>query len=72
MFFKIALKSMGLSNNEVIAVGDDIKTDVKGAKFLGIYSVLVKTGKYDPKETEKTDPEPDEIIERLDDLLCYL
>ncbi|WP_425449316.1 HAD-IIA family hydrolase [Dethiothermospora halolimnae] len=72
MFYQMALNSLGFSKDEVIAVGDDIKTDIKGAKAQGIYSVLVKTGKYDPDSLSKAEIKPDKILDRLEDLIYFL
>lgn len=44
--FVTAMTSMGLKSDEVIIIGDDINTDIKGAELLGITSVLVETGKF--------------------------
>lgn len=44
--FVTAMTSMGLKSDEVIIIGDDINTDIKGAESLGIASVLVETGKF--------------------------
>lgn len=44
-FFMQAIGSMGLEPREVMVVGDDVTTDVAGAKAIGAFSVLVRTGK---------------------------
>lgn len=72
LFYKFALKSMELSPKEVIAIGDDIKTDIRGAKSQGIYSVLVKTGKYNPEVVKKIKIKPDEVVNKLIDLFSLL
>lgn len=43
-----AVRKMGLSKNQVFFVGDQIFTDVYGAKRAGLYSILVKP--IHPKE----------------------
>ena len=43
-----AVEKMGLSRNQVFFVGDQIFTDVYGARRAGIYSILVKP--IHPKE----------------------
>ena len=40
--FKKALKSLNLPNKNVAAVGDQIFTDIIGAKNFGMYAILVK------------------------------
>lgn len=49
--FVTAMTSMGLTSDEVIIVGDDINTDIKGAELLGITSILVETGKFQLSES---------------------
>jgi HAD superfamily hydrolase (TIGR01458 family) len=44
--FELALNDMGLSKDDVVMVGDRTQSDVRGAKALGIRSVLVKTGEF--------------------------
>ncbi len=44
--FELALESMGLGKEEVVMVGDNLTTDVLGARNVGIKSVLVKTGEF--------------------------
>lgn len=40
--FKKAIKMLGLKNNEIAAIGDQIFTDVIGANRMKIYSILVE------------------------------
>ena len=40
--FKKAIKMLGLKNNEIAAIGDQIFTDVLGANRMKIYSILVE------------------------------
>ena len=44
--FLLALESMGLDKDEVVMVGDNVITDVKGAHNVGMKAVLVKTGEF--------------------------
>ena len=44
-YFKLALEKMDINTNEVIIIGDDIESDIQGAKNAGIKGILVKTGK---------------------------
>lgn len=68
-FFDLALDSLGLAANEVAMIGDDIETDIGGAKAAGLQAILVKTGKYRPGcEANRTHP-PDAIIESFAALL---
>ncbi|MDD1713260.1 MAG: TIGR01458 family HAD-type hydrolase [Methanoregulaceae archaeon] len=71
-FFAMALADMGLSAGEAAMIGDDVVTDIGGAKKCGMQGILVRTGKFRP-ETLKTAPvQPDFVIgsfARLDTLL---
>jgi len=52
--FKRALEKLGANAGEVVHVGNSLEDDVKGAKGMGMYSVLIT-----PKAIEGTDIEPD-------------
>ncbi len=62
-FFQIGIDQLGCKPSEVIIVGDDITTDIKGANEIGANSVMVKTGKY-TKDILAQNPniKPDYII----------
>jgi len=66
--FDLTLKTMGLGKNEVVMVGDQISTDIKGAKAFGIRSILIKTGEYDEKELDGCIT-PDYLIGSISDVL---
>jgi HAD superfamily hydrolase (TIGR01549 family) len=65
--FLLALEEMNLDSSQAIVVGDDVLTDVKGAKALGLYSVLVKTGKY--QQDDETKEYPDMLVNNLRELV---
>jgi len=52
-FFHRAVVSMGLEPDEVLMIGDDIESDVKGAQDAGLRAALVQTGKYREEDLEK-------------------
>ncbi|MDP4143373.1 MAG: HAD-IIA family hydrolase [Bacillota bacterium] len=62
-----AAKQMSLYPNELIAIGDDVLTDIKGASEFGAYSVLVKSGKY--KCGDEKMYKPNNLAESLVDLI---
>jgi HAD superfamily hydrolase (TIGR01458 family) len=45
-FFELALRDMGLRADQVAMIGDDILTDIGGARTMGMKGILVRTGKY--------------------------
>ncbi len=65
-FFNFAIKDMGLDKNEVIMVGDDIISDILGAKSCFLKTCLVKTGKF--KESDLLKAKPDFVINSIADL----
>jgi len=52
-FFLLAVTSMQLEPSEVLMVGDDIESDIKGAKEAGLRTALVQTGKFQPSDLGK-------------------
>ena len=65
-FFSLAIKDMNLNKNEVIMVGDDITSDIIGAKACFLKTVLVKTGKF--KESDLLKSKPDFLINSIAEL----
>ena len=53
-------------------VGDDVESDVGGAKALGMRGVLVRTGKFEEKTLAVADPQPDAVIDSIADLPALL
>jgi len=62
-FFSLAINDMGLNKNEVIMVGDDITSDIMGAKACFLKTVLVKTGKF--KKSDLTKAKPDYLTDSI-------
>ena len=67
-FFKIAIESLGLKPNNVAMIGDDLYSDIKGAKDYNINTILVKTGKFRQNILDNNSIKPDLIIESIDEL----
>lgn len=51
--FEKAVISMGLNKSEVIVVGDDVTSDIQGAKNASLDWYLVGTGKFKPKHLDE-------------------
>lgn len=64
-FFKLALSDMNSSPMETAVIGDDIYTDIGGAKRFGMEAILVKTGKYRRDILEESGIKPDEILDSI-------
>jgi HAD superfamily hydrolase (TIGR01458 family) len=61
-FFDLALDDLGLDQDEVVMVGDDIEADISGAQNAGLPAIQVETGKYTPRDREHSTVCPDLII----------
>jgi ribonucleotide monophosphatase NagD (HAD superfamily) len=61
---------MGIEKKSVIAIGDDVLTDIKGAKEYGIISALVQTGKY--KAGDEAEIVPSFLLKNLCVIEKYL
>jgi ribonucleotide monophosphatase NagD (HAD superfamily) len=51
-FFAAALELLGSPAEQTLMVGDDIRGDIEGAQGCGIRGVLVRTGKFRPRDLE--------------------
>ncbi len=67
-FFRLALSHLGLPPHQAAMVGDDWESDIGGAQGAGLRTILVRTGKYQPKDEKNLDPPPDGVIQSLGDL----
>jgi len=68
----MAIEDMGVPKNEVVMIGDDIMSDIKGAKDFGIKAIQVKTGKYQENDSNNKFTQPDERIESIVDVVNLL
>jgi HAD superfamily hydrolase (TIGR01458 family) len=67
-FFDLALHDMGLSAENVVMIGDDIRTDIGGAQAAGMRGILVRTGKFRKDVCEKSTILPAAIINSVCDI----
>ncbi len=65
-FFSLAIASMEVERDEVVMVGDDIQSDIIGAKACWLKAVMVKTGKFKPEDLQSA--KPDFLIDSIKDL----
>lgn len=49
-FFEAALHQIGAEPGDAVMIGDDIAGDVGGAQDAGLAGILVRTGKYRPRD----------------------
>ncbi|MFF0659406.1 HAD hydrolase-like protein [Micromonospora tulbaghiae] len=74
-FFGLALDSLGLpveARADVLVVGDDATTDVRGARDCGFGAVQVRTGKYPEQAAAGLVGQADLTIDSLADLPAVL
>lgn len=64
-FFDMALRDMGLPADQVAMVGDDIITDIAGARKAGMKAVLVRTGKYSKSALDGAAIKPTAVIDSI-------
>lgn len=69
-FFRTAASRTGVALERLAVVGDDVESDVAGARAAGLVSIQVRTGKFDESRQESLPPgeRPDRVIDSLADL----
>lgn len=67
-YFETTLQDLGLPASQVIMVGDDVETDIKGARAVGVKTILVRTGKYQFDAEKRAGIQPDWILDSVADL----
>jgi HAD superfamily hydrolase (TIGR01458 family) len=63
-FFELAAETLGMPVPDVVMIGDDVRSDVKGAQDAGLSGVLVRTGKFQPRDLDRG-VEPDEVLDSI-------
>ena len=71
-YFESALAALGADPREAVMVGDDVESDVGGAKAAGLRGILVRTGKFREEALAAADPQPDAVIESVAELPSVL
>lgn len=66
-FFRSAIEKLGVPAEDILLIGDDIRTDVAGAQAAGLRGALVKTGKFSLQDLEG-EIRPDVVMESIADL----
>ncbi|WAC05403.1 MAG: TIGR01458 family HAD-type hydrolase [Methanoregula sp.] len=68
VFFEMALRDIGLDPCEAAMIGDDILTDIAGARAIGMKTVLVRTGKFNEGALLNAPVRPDYVIGSIADI----
>ena len=71
-FFYLAIKDINIKKDNVLMIGDDIVSDIKGAKDFGVRAIQVKTGKYQNSDCDNKIVQPDERIDSIVDIAKIL
>jgi HAD superfamily hydrolase (TIGR01458 family) len=66
-FFDGALHDLGVAPAAAVLIGDDLRDDIGGAQRAGIAGILVRTGKFTPRDLD-TDVSPDAVLDSIADL----
>ena len=69
-FFRTAARQADVDLEGLAVVGDDVESDVRGARAAGLVAVQVRTGKFDAGRNARlpADQQPDHIIDSIRDL----
>lgn len=67
-FFRLALTDLGAPAARAVMVGDDVATDIGGARAAGMAAVLVRTGKFRDADLAAATAAPDRVIGSIADL----
>jgi len=71
-YFEAALLELAARPEEAIMVGDDVDSDIVGAKALRLRAVLVRTGKFREEALRHAQWPPDAVLDSIADLPRYL
>ena len=71
-YFDAACRALDAEPSMTWMVGDDIETDVAGARGVGMHAVLVRTGKFRPDAVDASRIKPDGIVSSIAQLPDWL
>jgi HAD superfamily hydrolase (TIGR01458 family) len=64
-YFDAACRALDAEPSMTWMVGDDLETDIAGARGVGMHAVLVRTGKFRPDALERSRVQPDGIVSSI-------
>jgi HAD superfamily hydrolase (TIGR01458 family) len=67
-FFEAAAAELGLPFDRIAVVGDDLESDVAGAREVGMVGVAVRTGKYRSQDEERARQAADVVLDSIAEL----
>jgi HAD superfamily hydrolase (TIGR01458 family) len=71
-YFAAALEALDADAELTWMVGDDLESDVAGARAHGLQTILVQTGKFRQSDLDHSPIEPDAVIGSIADLPYWL
>ena len=71
-FFEAAARELGLPPERIAVVGDDLESDVAGARAAGMLGVAVRTGKYRPQDEERARQAADVVLDSIAEVPGWL
>lgn len=71
-YFDAACRALDAEPSMTWMVGDDLETDVVGARGVGMRAILVRTGKFRPDAVEASRLQPDGIVSSIAQLPEWL
>jgi HAD superfamily hydrolase (TIGR01458 family) len=71
-YFAAALEELDADADMAWMVGDDLESDIGGARAHGINTVLVRTGKFRQRDLDLSRIEPDVVLDSIADLPYWL
>lgn len=71
-FFAAAAHQLGVSPDRIAVVGDDLESDVAGARAAGMIGVAVRTGKYRPQDEDRAHAAADIVLDSIAELPAWL
>jgi HAD superfamily hydrolase (TIGR01458 family) len=71
-YFDAACRALDAEPSMAWMVGDDLETDVAGARGVGMHAVLVRTGKFRPDAVEASRIRPEGIVSSIAHLPDWL
>jgi len=64
-FFLLAGKSLGVAQETIAVIGDDLEADAIGGQTAGSLGILVRTGKFRPEQLDQARAQPDAVLDSL-------
>jgi len=71
-FFAAAAQQLGVPPERIAVVGDDLESDVAGARAAGMIGVAVRTGKYRPQDEDQARVAADSVLDSIAGLPDWL